>query len=134
MNGMESNTDSSGPLKVFIVEDSVRVRELLMDFLHVPGELEVVGYADTEQESIEALTHTPVDAAVVDLRLKQGSGLEVIDKFRQIGRLRPGQEHPARYARQDGVSYAAVFCDCSAAAIRISIPRTIRRDCAIPAP
>lgn len=111
---MESNTDNSGPLKVFIVEDSVRVRELLMDFLHVPGELEVVGYADTESESIDALTHTPVDAAVVDLRLRQGSGLEVIDKVRKANADRKPKiivftNHPFPEVRKRAMQLGADF-------------------------
>lgn len=111
---MESDANSSGPLKVFIVEDSVRVRELLMDFLHVPGELEVVGYADTERESIEALTHTPVDAAVVDLRLRQGSGLEVIDKVRKTNADRKPKiivftNHPFPEVRNRAMQLGADF-------------------------
>lgn len=53
-----------------------------MDFLHTPGELEVVGFAETERESVNALIATPVDAAIVDIQLKQGNGLEVIRQVR----------------------------------------------------
>jgi two-component system, OmpR family, response regulator len=83
MKDMENNAEKDRPLRVFIVEDSVRVRELLMDFLHIPGVVEVVGYADTERKSIEVMTHIPFDAAVVDLRLKEGSGLNVIEQVRK---------------------------------------------------
>jgi len=41
----EREAAAKPPLKVFLVEDSVSVRERLMDFLAEPGEIEIVGYA-----------------------------------------------------------------------------------------
>ena len=57
-------------LRVFLVEDSPHVRDLLLDFLNVPGEIEIVGYADNETESVAALLAEPVDAVIVDLKLR----------------------------------------------------------------
>ena len=70
------------PLRVFLVEDSAHVRDLLLDFLHVPGEVEIVGYADNEAESVAALIANPVDAVIVDLKLREGSGMGVIESLR----------------------------------------------------
>lgn len=70
-------------LRVFLVEDSVHVRDLLLDFLNVPGEIEIVGYADNEVDSVAALLADPVDAVIVDLKLREGSGMAVIEKVRR---------------------------------------------------
>lgn len=71
------------PLRVFLVEDSPHVRDLLLDFLHVPGEVEIIGYADTEDDSVAAILAEPVDAVIVDLKLKEGSGMAVIERLRK---------------------------------------------------
>ncbi len=71
------------PLRVYLVEDSPHVRDLLLDFLHVPGEVEIVGFADTEDESVAAIIARPVDAVIVDLKLREGSGMAVIEKLRK---------------------------------------------------
>jgi DNA-binding NarL/FixJ family response regulator len=70
------------PVRVYLVEDSAHVRDLLLDFLHVAGEVEVVGYADNEAESVEAIIAQPVDAVIVDLKLREGSGMAVIERLR----------------------------------------------------
>ena len=71
------------PIRVFLVEDSPNVRDLLLDFLHVPGEVEIVGYADTEDESVAAIIAQPVDAVIVDLKLREGGGMGVIERLRK---------------------------------------------------
>ncbi len=69
-------------LKVFLVEDSVSVRERLVDFLVEPGEVEIIGYAETEAASVARLQQERVDVAIVDLNLKAGSGFGVISAVR----------------------------------------------------
>lgn len=75
-------TEQKPPLRVFLVEDSVSVRERLMDFLSEPGEVEIVGYAETEAASVARLAQDRVDVAIVDLNLKAGSGFGVISALR----------------------------------------------------
>lgn len=81
-------SDTSGatavkpPLRVFLVEDSVSVRERLVDFLSEPGEVEIIGYAETEAASVARLDQERVDVAIVDLNLKAGSGFGVISALR----------------------------------------------------
>ncbi|MDQ6620088.1 MAG: response regulator [Pseudomonadota bacterium] len=69
-------------LKVFLVEDSVSVRERLIDFLAEPGAVEIVGFAETEAASVAQLALQRVDVAIVDLNLKAGSGFGVISALR----------------------------------------------------
>ena len=79
-----NSQDSSSviPLRVYLVEDSAHVRELLLDFLQIPGEVEIVGFSDNESESMAAMIAHPVDVAIVDLKLREGSGMGVIEKLR----------------------------------------------------
>lgn len=82
---VEENTAKAAvkrPLKVFLVEDSVSVRERLVDFLSEPGEVEIIGYAETEAASVARLQQDRVDVAIVDLNLKAGSGFGVISALR----------------------------------------------------
>ncbi|MEO8385958.1 MAG: response regulator transcription factor, partial [Betaproteobacteria bacterium] len=71
------------PLRVYLVEDSPQVRDLLLDFLNVENEVEIVGTADNEIESVEAILADPVDVVIVDLKLRDGSGMGVIAKLRR---------------------------------------------------
>lgn len=66
------------PLQVFLVEDSPIIRERLVESLAAPGRVEVVGHADTEHAAVAALRGTGWDVLVLDLQLKQGTGLGVL--------------------------------------------------------
>jgi len=61
---------------VLVVEDDPAVREPLQKFLVLHG-FDVVS-AETVEAALERLAEQPVQAAVVDLRLGQRSGREVI--------------------------------------------------------
>jgi DNA-binding NarL/FixJ family response regulator len=69
-------------LRVFLVEDSVSLRERLGDFLSEPGKIEMIGFAATETDAVRELSTQPVDVAIVDLNLKEGTGLGVIESIR----------------------------------------------------
>ena len=119
-NGKTIGTGTRAPLRVYLVEDSAHVRDLLLDFLHIPGEVEIVGYADNETESIADMMASPVDAVIVDLKLREGSGMAVIEKIRKANLVPPPKiivftNHPfpeiKRRAMQLGADY---FFDKSA--------------------
>ena len=78
-------------LKTFIVEDNPTIRENLIATLEELAGVEAVGSSDTENESKNWLVKNPDswDLAIVDLFLKQGSGLGVLSACR--GR-KPGQK------------------------------------------
>ena len=61
---------------VLVVEDDHSVRRPLVKFLEMHGFTVVT--ADTADEGLEALRQHRFQAAVVDLRLKRGSGREVV--------------------------------------------------------
>ena len=61
---------------VLVVEDDVSVRRPLVKFLEMHGFAVVT--AETAEEGLDALKNNRVVAAVVDLRLKAGSGRDVV--------------------------------------------------------
>jgi DNA-binding NarL/FixJ family response regulator len=71
-------------LRVFLVEDSQSLRDRLSDFLAEPGQIEMIGFAATEAEAVRQLRAQSVDVAIVDLRLKEGSGIGVIESIRAL--------------------------------------------------
>jgi DNA-binding NarL/FixJ family response regulator len=69
---------SAQPLRVFLVEDSALYRERLIEYLEAGCGLKVVGWADNEVAAVDALQRTAWDVAIVDVQLKQGTGLRVL--------------------------------------------------------
>ena len=67
-------------LKTYIVEDNATIRENLMGTLEELAKVTTVGTAETEKEGTDWLTdRTHVwDLAIVDLYLKQGSGMGIL--------------------------------------------------------
>lgn len=70
-------------IRVFLVDDSIKVRGLLEDLLSGTG-FRVVGFAGTEAEANLWLDDHPGewDLAIVDLMLEQGAGLSVVGRAR----------------------------------------------------
>jgi len=67
-------------LKTYIVEDNPTIRENLIGTLEELARIDAVGTADTENEGKAWLAENSEDwdLAIVDLFLKQGSGLGVL--------------------------------------------------------
>jgi len=77
-------------LRTYIVEDNATIRENLIGTLEELASIEALGWAETENEAKTWLSQHEGqwDLAIVDLFLKQGSGLGVLEACR--GRT-PGQ-------------------------------------------
>jgi len=78
-------------LKTYIVEDNVTIRENLVGTLEELTCISAIGYAETEAEASQWLVdHADEwELAIVDLFLKQGSGLGVLQTCRS---RRPNQK------------------------------------------
>ena len=73
--------------RVVLVEDSEAVRRRLQELLSsVPG-VTVVGQAEGVSEAMDVIGRARPDAVVLDLRLKDGSGMMVL---KMVKTLRPG--------------------------------------------
>jgi DNA-binding NarL/FixJ family response regulator len=70
-------------VRVFVVEDSSLIRKRIIDNVRGLGNFDVVGFAESEQEAIDAIVRMQPDVVVTDIRLKEGSGIEVVRKLRQ---------------------------------------------------
>src|SRR5438552_13726710 len=82
--------ETRGPcLRVFLVEDSASIRDRLGDFLTEPGKVEMIGFAATEADAVRQLATQPVDVAIVDLNLKEGTGIGVIESVRALNATAP---------------------------------------------
>ena len=87
---ISESTETRGPcLRVFLVEDSASIRDRLGDFLSEPGKVEMIGFASTEADAVRQLTAQPVDVAIVDLNLKEGTGIGVIESVRALHATAP---------------------------------------------
>ena len=70
--------------RTYIVEDNATIRENLVGTLEELACVKAVGFAETEDEGKEWLTQNGQawDLAIVDLFLRQGSGLRVLEACR----------------------------------------------------
>ncbi|MDO9635532.1 MAG: response regulator [Thiobacillus sp.] len=66
-------------LKVFLIEDSALLQELLAGMLAELDGVEYCGCADGESEALNQMAQNPVDLVIIDIELKQGSGIGVLD-------------------------------------------------------
>ncbi len=78
-------------LRTYIVEDNATIRENLIGTLEELARVKTVGWAETEADARAWLASPPMqwDLAIIDLFLKQGSGLGVLEACRvRAGRQR----------------------------------------------
>jgi two-component system, OmpR family, response regulator len=73
-------------LRVLIVEDLPRVQTLLRELIDEPGRFEVLAVADTEAQAIADFQALQPDAVIIDLSLRNGTGLGVISALRRGGK------------------------------------------------
>jgi len=74
---------SNAPVKVFLADDSALIRDRVAAML-VAGAMNVVGQAETPQDSIDGILAAHPDVVVLDVQLEGGSGLEVLRAVRQV--------------------------------------------------
>jgi DNA-binding NarL/FixJ family response regulator len=70
------------PLKVFIVDDSILIRDRVTAMLEA-GAMAVTGWAATPQAAIDGILAASPDVVVLDVQLEGGSGLQVLRAVRQ---------------------------------------------------
>lgn len=76
-----SNNGSGGLLRVLIVEDSKMLVERLKETLSTLENVEVVGAVDEEAGAVEAVKAGNIDAVVLDLQLRTGTGFGVVQRL-----------------------------------------------------
>ena len=68
--------------KVAIIEDSIVLRDMLSELLHDIRNTEITATASGQKEALSTLRDSHVDLVIVDLELKEGTGLGVIKALR----------------------------------------------------
>ena len=74
---------SAVPIRLFLLDDHELVRRGLKDSIEEEGDLEIVGEAGTLAEGIAGIESTRPDVAILDVRLPDGSGVDVCRSIRQ---------------------------------------------------
>ncbi len=70
-------------IKVFIVDDSLIVREHLVTMLNELAGIEIVGQAEDVAAAISAIQKLQPDVVILDIRIPGGSGIDVLEHVKQ---------------------------------------------------
>jgi len=70
------------PIRVFLLDDHEIVRRGLADLIGLEKDMEVVGEAGSVHDALVRIPATKPDVAVLDVRLPDGSGVEVCREIR----------------------------------------------------
>jgi len=70
-------------VRVFLLDDHEVVRRGIRDLLEAEDDLEVVGEAGTVEEAVGRILATSPDVCVLDVRLPDGTGVEVCREVRE---------------------------------------------------
>jgi two-component system response regulator DevR len=71
-------------IRVFLLDDHEVVREGVRSLLESDGDIEVVGEASTVEEALTRIPLAQPDVAILDVRLEDGSGIEVCREVRSM--------------------------------------------------
>jgi DNA-binding NarL/FixJ family response regulator len=73
----------SRKIKIFIVDDSLIVRERLSTMLSELANIEIVGQAENVAEAVSAIPKLQPDVVILDIRMPDGSGIDVLRTIKQ---------------------------------------------------
>jgi DNA-binding NarL/FixJ family response regulator len=73
-------------MNVFVVEDSSLLRERLIRTLAGIEGVKVSGYSDNAEDAIQLIQNSHPDAIILDIRLRQGSGFQVLQAVKVQGK------------------------------------------------
>jgi DNA-binding NarL/FixJ family response regulator len=76
-------------IRVFIADDQLLVRQGIRTLLELDGGIAVVGEAADGGEAIAGVPATPVDVLLLDVRMPQKSGIDVLRELAAAGTLPP---------------------------------------------
>ncbi len=72
------STPNNASIRVFLVEDSLAVRDLIVENLSDIPCLEFAGFADSEIDAFEQLTNEVFDIVIFDIELRLGNGISLL--------------------------------------------------------
>lgn len=75
------------PLRVFLVEDSLDVRELMIENLTMIPGVVVAGVSESEGDALSQLNALPCDVLIVDIQLKKGNGINLLRQISEKAKI-----------------------------------------------
>jgi two-component system response regulator DevR len=69
-------------VKIFVLDDHELIRRAITSLLEQEDDLELTGEAASAEEGLQAISASPPDVAIVDLRLPDGNGIDVCREVR----------------------------------------------------
>ncbi|MBI4672341.1 MAG: response regulator transcription factor [Chloroflexi bacterium] len=72
-------------MKVFLVEDSELLRDRLVRAFSIIKGVEVCGFSDSAEQAIRQIQQTQADVIILDIRLRQGNGFQVLQSVKKPG-------------------------------------------------
>ncbi|RDE49896.1 MAG: response regulator [Candidatus Accumulibacter meliphilus] len=122
---MQDNTAET--LRILLVEDSLLLQDMLTEELEeIPG-VKVCARATGEQEAIELLEVHPVDLAIVDLELSEGTGFGVLRQLHSLPE-RFGTLHAVVFS---SYGHLSVRARCSALGVAAFFDKAVGTDALI---
>ncbi len=76
-------------IRVMLVEDQTLVRRGISGLLALTPDIEVIAEAEDGAQAIEMIPQVMPDIVLLDVRLPKFSGLEVLTRLRELGKLPP---------------------------------------------
>jgi DNA-binding NarL/FixJ family response regulator len=70
-------------MKIFVVDDSPLLRARMQETITQIKNAEIVGEADSALDAIEAIRRTKPEIVILDIRLKAGTGLDVLHEIKK---------------------------------------------------
>ena len=99
-------------IRVFLVEDEPPAMRKLKRMVAEQPDLDVCGYASTVSEAIAGITATHPNLVVLDIRLPDGTGFEILQALDEVPELRSLQAAefvPGGYHRVDATQAPVIF-------------------------
>ncbi|WDZ97149.1 response regulator [Herbaspirillum sp. WKF16] len=81
LNTWAARESGNAPLRIFLVEDSEDVRELIVESLSEIAGVKLAGYCETEVEALKHLQQHSYDVLILDIQLRQGNGMSLLQSL-----------------------------------------------------
>jgi len=83
MNGIKIPAQASIALKVFLVDDSLIIRQRLTRILTNFGQVQIIGESPEAPEAIVRIPQLKPDVVILDLQLLSGTGFDVLESIKK---------------------------------------------------
>jgi DNA-binding NarL/FixJ family response regulator len=83
---VDLSTPRASQMKIFIVEDSAVLRDRLIMQITRNKNAQIIGTADEAVGAIDQIREVNPDLVVLDIRLRQGNGYQVLKAIKTVGK------------------------------------------------